>query len=446
MIPTGATGITPTWLLFVIAKQHCRRGAVLAEAYVALQHDLHNNGTHGTASSVTWILQRNATPRLASPLRRPRQQHSMTLEIADGVLPLAKNFSVMHHHAGERTTDATHCLAARRRPLAWHFLVAACRVQHASNGVRHAGKPFFFCTATSVGHPPTTLALSTGSLAIKAARIGSAAGSFHRLCRLPRLVEARCEMTQRGASGEVRVHIGLHLGIRRLSFAFKPKGWDGGTIARPERGNARPTYPASRIELLCSKRLHQTGGRRRCVEMRGAGGGPLCAMRLSCQGSIAHCWLRDLAARLFHAAFQASVATQMVRRLQQLRLWSHCAPLQPASFVRNLQHHLWPLRYSTVDCVALPRPRGFPGSTAKLWLPLPPRMLRTPAGHGKHLLGLQLVLWYTSFQPPSLRSGCPRAGVSLCARHRLPAPFPSQPPSPAKPWPHRPMQCRQRID
>ncbi len=302
MIPTGATGITPTWLLFVIAKQHCRRGAVLAEAYVALQHDLHNNGTHGTASSVTWILQRNATPRLASPLRRPRQQHSMTLEIADGVLPLAKNFSVMHHHAGERTTDATHCLAARRRPLAWHFLVAACRVQHASNGVRHAGKPFFFCTATSVGHPPTTLALSTGSLAIKAARIGSAAGSFHRLCRLPRLVEARCEMTQRGASGEVRVHIGLHLGIRRLSFAFKPKGWDGGTIARPERGNAGPTYPASRIELLCSKRLHQTGGRRRCVEMHGAGGGPLCAMRLSCQGSIAHCWLRDLAARLFHAA------------------------------------------------------------------------------------------------------------------------------------------------
>ncbi|GAK67030.1 uncharacterized protein PAN0_016c5256 [Moesziomyces antarcticus] len=76
------------------------------------------------------------------------------------------------------------------------LLCFACGATHASNGVRHAGKPFFFCTATSVGHPPTTLALSTGSLAIKAARIGSAAGSFHRLCRLPRLAEARSEMTQ----------------------------------------------------------------------------------------------------------------------------------------------------------------------------------------------------------------------------------------------------------
>ncbi|SPO48276.1 uncharacterized protein PSANT_05965 [Moesziomyces antarcticus] len=59
----------------------------------------------------------------------------------------------------------------------------------------------------------------------------------------------------------------------------------------------------------------------------------------------------------------------MVRRLQQLRLWSHCAPLQPASFVRNLQHHLWPLRYSTVDCVALPRPRGFPAALSPEWMP-----------------------------------------------------------------------------
>lgn len=93
----------------VASFHHCKAAlsawSVLAEAYVALQRDLHGNRTHGTASGVTWILQRNG----------------MTVEIADGVLPLAKMFSVMHHHAGERTTDATHCLAACKRPLAWHF-------------------------------------------------------------------------------------------------------------------------------------------------------------------------------------------------------------------------------------------------------------------------------------------------------------------------------------
>lgn len=135
----------------------------------------------------------------------------------------------------------------------------------------------------------------------------------------------------------------------------------------------------------------------------------------------------------FSCRFQASVATQTVRGLQQLRMWSHCAPLQPASLseIRSTISGLC----ATVDCVALPRPRGFPGPTAKLWLPLPPRMLRTPAGHGKPLLGLQLVLWYTSFQPPSL---------SLCTRHRLPAPSPLQPPSTAPPRSDQPMQCRQR--